>query len=360
VDVSATQGWQQTAITLHRGDKVSLWYERGVWSVDHVHFPYVGPGGYSSAVDQQIYQGCKLNPNWVYGLMLGRIGNGPTMVIGQAATLTADRDGPLQLRIHDGDACLGDNDGTVRMEYSVQAPSPPPTRHAAVTGRARCGVTFLPQNQTAWKNAYRVRIQAPNGEARDASVHLGLWATTFSKVPPQGEKANAYVYCAKSDKRPAYGKVIDVKAPATWQDLSFAKQVVMPKLAKNPTAAQVSAWLNAFKAVVNRLLPSVSLPKLPKLPTADQISAWVKNAFKVIADHLVPFIPVRTVPDNPTPAQIDSFVKAIKAIANLVPTKWHDSVIETVCPLLGVLKSQPGSHQTKYANDYKELGCPFK
>ena len=132
VDVSSTQGWQQTPVTLHRGDKVSLWYETGSWSVDHVNFPYVGPGGYSSAVDQKIYQGCKLNPNWVYGLMLGRIGNGPTMVVGKSATLTADRDGPLELRIHDGDACLGDNAGAIRMEYSVQA-APPATPKSCPT-----------------------------------------------------------------------------------------------------------------------------------------------------------------------------------------------------------------------------------
>jgi hypothetical protein len=123
-DVSSTQGWQQTSVTLHRGDKVSLWYETGSWSVDHVNFPYVGPGGYSSAVDQKIYQGCKLNSHWVYGLMLGRVGNGATVVVGKAATLTADRDGSLQLRIHDGDACLGDNAGAIRMEYSVQAAAP--------------------------------------------------------------------------------------------------------------------------------------------------------------------------------------------------------------------------------------------
>jgi hypothetical protein len=175
VDVSSTHGWQQTPVTLHRGDKVSLWYETGSWTVDHVNFPYVGPDGYSSAVDQKIYQGCKLNPQWVYGLMLGRVGDGPTVVVGRSATLTADRDGPLQLRIHDGDACLGDNAGAIRMEYSVQA-SPaayqPRIYWSQIAGPQTVSFTLT---GNGWQPNGTVNVQVPYGSKGIFYVNSASW-----------------------------------------------------------------------------------------------------------------------------------------------------------------------------------------
>ena len=57
VSVSSTTGWQKTSVHLNSGDKYTVTYVSGTWSVDYRNFPYVGPGGYSEQEDAKIYQG---------------------------------------------------------------------------------------------------------------------------------------------------------------------------------------------------------------------------------------------------------------------------------------------------------------
>lgn len=57
-----------------------------------------------------------------YARLLGKLGDGPILSVGEGGTFTANANGTLLLRIHDADACLGDNDGSVRV--SVTPPGP--------------------------------------------------------------------------------------------------------------------------------------------------------------------------------------------------------------------------------------------
>src|SRR5205085_8421970 len=72
-------------------------------------------------VDRTIYQGCKLDTTLPYGVLLVRIGNDePFKAIRRSGEFTADRDGFLEFRIHDADACLGDNAGSVTVNVIVK------------------------------------------------------------------------------------------------------------------------------------------------------------------------------------------------------------------------------------------------
>jgi hypothetical protein len=117
VTVSSTTGWQETPVSLKPGDKFTVTYVSGSWTVDYRNFPYVGPGGYSGQEDAKIYQGCKIDTSETYGVLLGSIGSTPNgdFPIGQGGTFAAGNNGYLYLRINDDDACLGDNSGSVTV-----------------------------------------------------------------------------------------------------------------------------------------------------------------------------------------------------------------------------------------------------
>jgi hypothetical protein len=115
VGVSATTAWQQTPLTLQQGNQFTVSYNSGTWTVDARNFPFVGPQGYSLAIDQQIWQGCKVDLSVPYSRLLGKVGSGPTFSVGRGGTFTANGTGSLYLRINDWDSCLSDNAGSVSM-----------------------------------------------------------------------------------------------------------------------------------------------------------------------------------------------------------------------------------------------------
>src|SRR5690348_16753683 len=59
VTVSSTLGWQNTPLSVTKGQSYTVSYISGSWTVDSRNFPKVGPAGYSNSIDQTIYQGCK-------------------------------------------------------------------------------------------------------------------------------------------------------------------------------------------------------------------------------------------------------------------------------------------------------------
>lgn len=132
-EVDAKRGWQSTSLEVTKGQQVSF-SAVGSWTVDYRNFPYVGPNGYSLQVDRTIWQGCKLGPSLPYGLLLARVGDDPkSRIIGSETAFTADRDGVLAFRIHDGDACLGDNDGTVTVTVTLAQSNPQQKAQAVPT-----------------------------------------------------------------------------------------------------------------------------------------------------------------------------------------------------------------------------------
>ena len=71
ITVSSTEGWQPTGIYLTGGEKFTVRYVSGSWTVDYRNFPHVGPGGYSDQEDAQIYQDCKYGGNVNYAVLFG-------------------------------------------------------------------------------------------------------------------------------------------------------------------------------------------------------------------------------------------------------------------------------------------------
>jgi hypothetical protein len=144
--VSATTGWQDSGVALQTGQKYTSSYVSGTWTVDYRNFSYVGPGGYSIQEDSRIYQGCKFDAGLEYGVLLGKVGTGPWFIIGKGGTTTAKQNGHLFLRIHDGDACLGDNAGSVNMAIEpvpVSAPAPTPPVPAPVPTPEQCPAVYF-------------------------------------------------------------------------------------------------------------------------------------------------------------------------------------------------------------------------
>jgi LasA protease len=109
---------------LQKGDKFQIKYISGTWTVDFRSFTYVGPKGYTPKEDKQIFQGCKLDSSWVYGRLVGKVGNGAIFPVDQGGSFKANANGDLSLRIHDVDACLVDNDGSIVVEVKGQESSP--------------------------------------------------------------------------------------------------------------------------------------------------------------------------------------------------------------------------------------------
>jgi hypothetical protein len=109
-------GWQRTALYLNAGDKFYVDYSGGSWTVDYKNFPYVGPAGYTADIDKTIAPGYKVDASEPYGYLLGEVGNGKEIRIGDnSGPFTADASGFLSLRINDSDPTLRDNDGAITV-----------------------------------------------------------------------------------------------------------------------------------------------------------------------------------------------------------------------------------------------------
>ena len=114
--ISSTMGWQLTSLYLNAGDKFYVNYRGGSWTVAYKNFPYVGPSGYSVDIDKTIAAGYKFDSSVPYAYLLGKVGNGNLIYIGnKGGQFTADVSGLLSLRINDSDDTLGDDDGAITV-----------------------------------------------------------------------------------------------------------------------------------------------------------------------------------------------------------------------------------------------------
>jgi len=117
--ITSQAGWQQTSLTLKVGEQFSVAYLGGTWTVDKRNWPLVGPGGYSSDIDEQIgYPACKVDGRWAYATLLGKIGDGPVFLVDGGGAFTAERDGSVYLQINDATFCQGDNEGSVSVRVT--------------------------------------------------------------------------------------------------------------------------------------------------------------------------------------------------------------------------------------------------
>lgn len=114
LEISSTMpGWQTTSVSAQVGDEIFFEYAGGKWTVDHNLFGKVGPNGYSRKDDQKIYQGCKIDPAYTYGVVLARVGDGPYRLVPLRGTIKATSTGNVAFHINDIDGCLGDNEGSI-------------------------------------------------------------------------------------------------------------------------------------------------------------------------------------------------------------------------------------------------------
>jgi eukaryotic-like serine/threonine-protein kinase len=125
VTVSSRKAWRQVDIPIHQGDRVSVHYLSGTWTVDR-RLPSSGPEGFNSQEDAQVTAvaaSCKLNPDVPFATLLDRFSyEQPTVshsLQQHQSTTTATAAGRLLLRINDGNGCLSDNAGSVRVRVEV-------------------------------------------------------------------------------------------------------------------------------------------------------------------------------------------------------------------------------------------------
>ncbi|MFE2181249.1 serine/threonine-protein kinase [Streptomyces sp. NPDC059455] len=125
VTVDAARGWQSATNTpIQKGDRVSVRYTSGTWTVDSANLPLVGPGGHTAADDQSLrfaWQNCKVKSDVTFGALLGRYPGNPgnPHAVHRAWSFQATRSGTLQLRVNDGEGCLDDNKGALTVTVQI-------------------------------------------------------------------------------------------------------------------------------------------------------------------------------------------------------------------------------------------------
>ncbi|WP_413800890.1 serine/threonine-protein kinase [Streptomyces iranensis] len=125
VTVEAARGWQSaTSTPVQKGDKVSVRYTSGTWTVDSAHLPLVGPAGHTAADDQSLrfaWQDCKVDSAVTFGALLGRFPGNPDNphAVHRDWQFEATRAGTLQLRANDREGCLDDNKGAVTVTVQI-------------------------------------------------------------------------------------------------------------------------------------------------------------------------------------------------------------------------------------------------
>jgi serine/threonine protein kinase len=125
VVVRSTAGWQQaTGTSVRRGDRITVRFSSGEWTVDQQNKPLTGPAGYDAVTDKSLEgaKNCKVKPTAPFGSLLARLVGErelPVRTVGRELTFGATANGPLQLGINDAEKCTKDNWGTLTVRVSV-------------------------------------------------------------------------------------------------------------------------------------------------------------------------------------------------------------------------------------------------
>ncbi|MFI6934901.1 serine/threonine-protein kinase [Streptomyces sp. NPDC050287] len=124
--VRSTTGWQKvTGAAVQRGDRVTVQFVSGEWTVDYRSKPLTGPAGYDANTDRSLdgAKSCKVKPAARFGALLARLTaqpKAPLHTVGRKLTFRAAETGTLHLSINDAAGpCSQDNRGALTVRVSV-------------------------------------------------------------------------------------------------------------------------------------------------------------------------------------------------------------------------------------------------
>jgi hypothetical protein len=112
--VDAAQGWQETGLRLEAGQRFTIEYLSGDWSISPADgIRYTADGGASACGNPDCVEPI---PNYTKSGLIGRIGDAEAFPVGSYLESTATTSGTLQLRVND--AGTHDNEGIIRVRIS--------------------------------------------------------------------------------------------------------------------------------------------------------------------------------------------------------------------------------------------------
>jgi len=119
ISVSAKQGWQSTDIILRQGQRFQIEYQSGQWAGRVGYGPDL-PDIWTDAegTSQEIFYP-EIGLTARFGSLIGKINDGPTLLLGKFYDFNSDTSGILFLRMHDSDGGLNDNEGSLQINIKV-------------------------------------------------------------------------------------------------------------------------------------------------------------------------------------------------------------------------------------------------
>jgi len=250
--VSSTTGWQETSLYLTAGQKFTVQYVSGCWTVDHRNFPCVGPEGYSSQEDAKIYQDCKFDGLNNYGILYGIVGQvaNAAFPIGRGGTFTATAPGShvvgagnsgyLYLRIND--TCLTDNSGSVTVRLGVlPAPTSTACPAAQVIGLHGMGEGPSPQKPRSYSSTIEHTLKALRSSAAHADVQ------TYDLPYPT---TNWWTAAGIANDVQAGVKNLELRIAAS---ISGCPQTPISLVGYSEGALVINNWMQAYNSQVGRI-----------------------------------------------------------------------------------------------------------
>ena len=112
-EVQGNQEWQDSSVSVKRGDVVAIMYISGRWTPTIQKTPSIDAGGYNTTYGSldDIVTGAN------YGALLGKIEKGTPFLVGKNKAFIAEDSGNLFFRMNDLN--VEDNDGSVIVQITV-------------------------------------------------------------------------------------------------------------------------------------------------------------------------------------------------------------------------------------------------
>jgi hypothetical protein len=114
-EVDAAKNWQDSGITVTPEMRITIAFEKGKWTIDHITTQYVGAEGYAFLDYKRDYPSIRI------GALIGKIGDGKAFKVGEYYEIKETQmNGNLYLRMNDLSAKVHDNKGIITVKILVQ------------------------------------------------------------------------------------------------------------------------------------------------------------------------------------------------------------------------------------------------